>query len=155
MRPLIFIVILFLVSCKSYKRQDIDNEIEFDNSNLSIQDDSLQFQLKRCIVTKNNDSIIMNFSDTSKHSNYYELEVIKTHLSTISSFRQTFSVTDSSYRQPKFQTVFQKVMTNKSSYLKGDSIQGEILLKIISFNSWPEIYTDTLLVQGKFKAIVK
>jgi hypothetical protein len=155
MRPLIIIVVLFLVSCNNLKRQDIANENEFHNSNLFIQDDSLQFQLKRCIVTKNKDSLVMNFTDTSKHSNYYELEVIKTNSSTISSLRQTFSVTDSSYRPPKFQTIIQKVTTNKSSFLKGDSIQGDILLKIISFNFWPEIYNDTLLVQGNFKAIVK
>jgi hypothetical protein len=52
-------------------------------------------------------------------------------------------------------TISQNIVTNKSSYSKGDSIQGVISIQVLSFNVWPEVYTDTLLVKGSFKTIVK
>ena len=153
MRALL-ILFLFFLSCNPNQVADSTPIYDLDNSTLTIKYGD-QFYLKRCQAIIKNDSIFMNFSDTVKHSNWYELQIIKVKNQFLSQLYSTFSVTDSSYKIPIFTVYDQTVKLDKTEYKVNDSIKGTVLLKISSLNRWPEIFTDSLIIEGEFKAIVQ
>lgn len=154
MKGFVFITLFFL-SCRQNGHTDSTTIYDLDNSTLIITDGGNQFYLKRCQVKKSNDTLFMSFSDTVKHSNWYELQIIETNNHFYSSCYTTFSITDSSYKPPVFTTYLQNIKLSKINYETGDSISGTVSLGISSYNRWPEVFTDTLKIAGDFRAIVQ
>jgi hypothetical protein len=134
---------------------DIDTLSDLDNSTLIIIEDSSRYYLSRCQARKNHDSIFMNFTDTNKLSNSYQLEILKANNHFLATCSSTFSITDSSYKRPLLTTYHQIINLDKTDYQVGDSIIGNVSLEISSYNLWPEIYTDTIKIIGGFRAIVR
>jgi len=149
MRLLLFLV-LFIASCKRSTKTNFD----LDNSTLKITDGSNEFSLNRCTVRKYDDSLFLNFSDTIKQANWYELQIIKANNRFYSSLQNAFSISDS-YKPPVFKISYQSIQLDHSGYEIGDSIKGTITLNILSYNRWPEVFTDTFKIVGGFRAVVQ
>ncbi len=154
MRASVFLILFFL-SCRQNVQLDSTPLYDLDNSRLVITDGENQFYLSRCQVFKNHDTISINFSDTSKHSNWYELQILKVKDKFLSNCKNTFSITDSSYKRAIFTAYHQIIKLSKQEYNVGDSIIGNVSLDISSYNQWPEIFTDTIVIKGDFRAVVQ
>lgn len=155
MRALVVFLSLCILSCNEIDNTSHSDIYDLDNSTVKITNATDHFYLKRCEVRKHNDSLYFNFSDTVKHSNWYELQIVQVDNDFYSNFYNTFSITDSSYKPPVFTTYYQSIQLDKTNYQIGDSIKGTVSMNISSYNLWPEVFTDTFTIAGEFRTIVK
>ena len=157
MKVIPFLVVFFF-SCQNVSFDSASYNARYDdidNSTVEVKDGSNQYFLHRCLVKKNNDTILITLRDTSKLSNWYEVDIIKVRNSFIFNCRNTFAITDSSYKTPILSPFNQLIKLNKTEFYVGDSIFGSLSFDISSYNQWPTIFTDTMNVTGSFHAIVQ
>ncbi len=133
----------------------IDSTKYFYTSETTIIEDTTKYFLRNCKATLQNDSLLLQFTDSLFSPSRYELKILKLKNQFISDYYQTFSVLDSSYKAPVYKIIGQSVILDKNEYKKTDSLKGKIAIKVSAFYSWTEKYTDTLNIYGLIKTIVE
>ncbi len=124
-------------------------------SETTIMEYASRYFLRNCDITKRDDSLLFQFNDAPFSASMVQLDISKVHDQFVSSYYQTFSINDTSYRPPVFKTIYQNIILNKASYQKGDSLKGKFIIKIAAYHSWLDHYTDTVNIYGLVKNIVK
>lgn len=103
MKAFVFVALFFFSCIDRADPIEIDN---LDNATVVITEGNDNFYLGICEVKRQNDSIVINLTDTSKLSNGYEIQIKKSNKQLSSICRNTFLPTDSSYKSPIFRTIY-------------------------------------------------
>ena len=138
----------------NFKNQTHTTKFYYSSETIIIND-TTKFFLRNCKATKNNDSLLLQLNDMPFSESLYELTILKQKNQINTNYYQTFSITDSSYKQPTYQTIDQNLILDKAEYIKGDTLKGKIVLKIVSHHTWHTDYKDTINIYGLIKTKVE
>ena len=122
-----------------------------------IIDDTLQYILKVCEASIQNDSLILTLEALPDSINQpYQISLLKKGNKYTSELDLTYGITDSNWRRPVFTTFDQSIVLDKEKYSKGDSLKGKISLLVSGHHTaFESNFTDTLKIYGLIKTVVK
>jgi hypothetical protein len=129
------------------------NDPERKSSVIIYLSNTNQIELSICTASQVNDSLVFTLTDSLS---LYTLTVIKVNQTILSELKQQFSVADSPYKKPVFTPITQAIKLENPTYRRsGDKIKGYANFKFSELNTWKEIHTDTVIVQGLIYATLR
>lgn len=134
---------------------EADTTKYFYNSETSMIEGTVRRFLRNCTAVAHYDSLLLQLNDIPFSANPYDLTVVKSKNRLDVTCHQSFSITDSSYKAPRFRTINENIILDQMDYAKGDSLKGKISVEVAASYFWENKYTDTTHVYGLIKTVVQ
>ena len=133
----------------------LDSIKYFHTSQSVLVSNKFKYSFRFCRAKLIDKTIYLHFTDSLLSDNSLNFDFVKTDSSMFSNLFQTYSVADSSYVMPKFETLWNEIYLNKNDFKVGDSIKGKFITKVKPIHFIGHCSTDTLKIYGLIKAIVE
>ena len=133
----------------------LDSTKYFHTAQALIVSDKFKYPFRFCRAKLIDKTILLHFTDSLLSNNTLDFDFIWTDSSMFSSLYQNYSITDSSYVPPKFETLWNEIYLNKRELKVGDSIKGKFISKIKPIHFMTHNFYDTLKIYGLIKTIVE
>ena len=134
-----------------YRPKDVELKTQ-----IVLSEGSKKFLLDTCLAVLDNKVLYLEFK--SKKIDYespYDLKVEVHNQKITATSEVTMVVTDSSFRATNLTMISQKINLNNKLFKKNDTVSGSLQIGFSAYHSWIDVYTDTIKMNGIFKAYIQ